>query len=104
MLSGYFQAKANLKTGNVTGRYYSKQPAITSHHPQEISTVHDMKDTRKQPHTNSDTSQGQIKLVNSQTSTPRLEANQFNTMLEHNIARPLINQSQYNTMTDKHKT
>ena len=41
MLSGYFQARANLKTGNKTGIYYNTQPTVTSQYPQEISTVHD---------------------------------------------------------------
>ena len=91
---GYFQEKANLKTGNVTGIYYNTQTTITFHYPQDIFTVHDMKDTRKQPHTNLDASQGQITFVESKTSTPRLDANQLNIIPEQNIERPLINQSQ----------
>ena len=63
MPSGYLQGEANLKTG----RYYNTQPTVTSHYPQEISTVHDTKDTRRQPHTNSDTYQGHMRLVKSET-------------------------------------
>ena len=58
MPSGYFQARANLRMGNVTGRYYNTQPMITSHYSQVYSTVHDMKYTRKQSHRNADISKG----------------------------------------------
>ena len=42
MPSGYFQAKADLKIGNVTGRYYNTEPKVIFHCPQELATLHEM--------------------------------------------------------------
>ena len=87
MPSGYFQAKADIKTGNVMGRYYNTQTAITCHCPQEILGLHDTKDARL-PYTNLDTYLGQMRLIKSETSTPTLDTYQLEMMPEQNNERP----------------
>ena len=75
MPSWYFQAKADLKTGNVTGRYYYTQPTVTFHCPQECSTLHEMKNPRILPYPNLGTHQEQMRFTKSKTFTPRLDSN-----------------------------
>ena len=76
MPSGYFQIKADIKTGNVTGGYYNTQPKVTFHCQQELSTLQETKNPRIQPCTNLDTHQDQMRLTKSKPSTSRLDDNQ----------------------------
>ena len=76
MPSGYFQEKADLKSGNVTERFYNTLPKETFHCPQELSTLHEMKNPRIPADTNLDMYQNQMRLTKCETSTPRIDNNQ----------------------------
>ena len=70
MPSGYFQAKLDLSTGNVTGIYYNTQSKVTFSCPQELSTLHEISNPRIPPFTSLDTHQDQTRLTKCKTSTP----------------------------------
>ena len=93
MPSGYFQEKADLKLGYLTGRYYNTQPKVAFHCPQELFTLHEMKNIRTPPYTNLDTHQDQMRLTKCKSSTPRVDNNQLDAMPGQNIERPFISQT-----------
>ena len=63
MPSDYFQAKVDLKPGNVTERYYSTQPRESFNCLQELSTLHEMSNPRIPPFISLDTHQDQTRLI-----------------------------------------
>ena len=93
MPSEYFQAKADLKTGNVMGRYHNTQSKVPFNCPQELSTLHDTSNPRIPPFTTLDTHQDQTRLIKCKTSTPRIDNYPLDTISEQNIKRPPMIQS-----------
>ena len=96
--SGYCQANTDLQTGNVIGCYYKTQPRVTFNCPWDPLTSCKKSNQTIPPLTSLDPHQDQTSIVKCETSCPKTNSNQIDTISGQNIERSYLTQTPYKEM------